>query len=176
VRQCVSPAAAAIITVWDPNPEGYDLGRALILACAAYENRMKRPPPLIEGSSKYLDGTVDILGIQDRNILTGKTNSVMQQGEYRRTIMFARALFGYGKRDGDASPPQPDGKKRRQRPRSMAEWRELKRERDLRRIARADPELRRELLNTMDTCPCCDHRLGHNSPPDDDGLARRLIR
>jgi hypothetical protein len=144
------------MTVWDWSPEGYDIARVLSLAVAAYESRMKRPAPVIEGSgSKYLDGIVDILGIQDRNILTGKTGSVLQQGEYRRTMMWARALLGFRKRDGDAPPPQHDGKRKRPRPRSMAEWREFQRRKDLRRIARADAELRRELLNTFDTCPCC---------------------
>ena len=154
------------MTVWDWSPEGYDLARVLNLAVAAYESRMKRPPPLIEGSgSKYLDGIVDILGIQDRNILTGKTGSVMQQGEYRRAMMWARALFGW-KRDGNASPPQDRRQqKRHQRPRSMAEWRELKRGRDLRRIARADSDLRRELLNTFERCPCCDHLLKKDDVP-----------
>jgi hypothetical protein len=36
------------------------------------------------------------------------------------------------------------------------------------------PEDRREVLSTMDTCPCCDRWLGHNKPPaDDDGPPRR---
>ena len=148
------------MTVWDWSPEGYDLARVLNLAVAAYESRMKRPAPVIEGSgSKNLDGIVDILGIQSRNILTGKTGSVMQQGEYRRTMMWAQALLGFRQHDGDTAPSQHDGKKRRPRPRSMAEWEEHKRERDLRRLARADADLRRELLNTMDACPCCGHLL-----------------
>jgi hypothetical protein len=29
-------------------------------------------------------------------------------------------------------------------------------------------EDRREVLATMDTCPCCDRWLGHNKPPADD--------
>jgi hypothetical protein len=148
------------MTVWDWSPEGYDIGRVLNLAVAAYESRMKRPPPLIKGSgSKYLDGIVDILGIQDRNILTGKTGSVLQQGEYRRTMIWAPALFSFRKRDGDAEPLQHNGKKRHPRPRSTAEWEELKRERDLRRLARADPALRRELLETMNACPCCERQF-----------------
>ena len=32
------------------------------------------------------------------------------------------------------------------------------------------PERRRELLDKMDVCPCCQRWLGHNRPPaDDDG-------
>jgi hypothetical protein len=31
------------------------------------------------------------------------------------------------------------------------------------------PEDRREVLSTMDVCPCCDRWLGHNKPPVDDG-------
>jgi len=156
------------MTVWDYSSDGYDIGRVLSLACAAYENRMKRPPPLIEGSgSKYLDGIVDILGIQDRNILTGKTGSVMQQGEYRRTMIWARALFGFRKHDdnGDAAH-NGNGKRHRPRLRSEAERKEFERQRDLRRVARANADLRRELLNTFDTCPCCGHRLDHDRPPD----------
>jgi hypothetical protein len=154
------------MTVHDYNADGYDLGRALSLAVAAYESRMKRPAPLIEGSgSKYLDGIVDILGIQQRNILTGKTGSVMQQGEYRRTMMFARALLGWKREDnGDAPRPHDESKRRRPRVRSMAEWREFQRRKDLRRLARADAELRRELLRTMDTCPCCEQHLKGNPP------------
>lgn len=36
-------------------------------------------------------------------------------------------------------------------------------------LASATPEQRREILSTMDTCPCCDRWLGHNNnpPPDD---------
>jgi hypothetical protein len=32
-----------------------------------------------------------------------------------------------------------------------------------------DPEFRRELLTTMDVCPCCERWMGHNKPPADDG-------
>jgi hypothetical protein len=162
------------MTVWDWSPEGYDLARVLNLAVAAYESRMKRPAPLIEGSgSKYLDGIVDILGIQDRNILTGKTGSVLQQGEYRRTMMWLRALLGFRKRDGDGDArPEP----RRQRPRSPAEWEELKRGRDLRRLARADPALRRELLNTMDTCPCCGRWLKREEDQRGEGAEREAMQ
>jgi hypothetical protein len=158
------------MTVWDYSPDGYDLGRVLSLACAAYESRMKRPPPLIEESgSKYLDGIVDILGIQDRNILTGKTSKVMQQGEYRRTMMFARALLGW-KRDGDGTGKNDilnskRGTSRRARTLTNAEWLERQRRKDLRRIARADTELRRALLDTYDICPCCEHRLDHKRAP-----------
>jgi hypothetical protein len=31
-----------------------------------------------------------------------------------------------------------------------------------------DPETRREILSTMDVCPCCQRWLGHNNPPTDD--------
>jgi hypothetical protein len=36
-------------------------------------------------------------------------------------------------------------------------------------LAESTPEERREMLATMDTCPCCDRWLGHNNPPADDG-------
>jgi hypothetical protein len=148
------------MTVFDYSPDGYEFGRVLNLAVAAYESCMKRPPPLIEGSSKYLDGVVDILGIQSRNILTGKTGSVMQQGEYRRTRMWTQALLGF-REIARLSRGQHDGKRRRPRPRSMAEWHELQRQKDLRRIARADAELQRELLKTFERCPCCGQPLDH---------------
>jgi hypothetical protein len=32
-----------------------------------------------------------------------------------------------------------------------------------------DPECRREILSTMDVCPCCQRWMGHNNPPADDG-------
>jgi hypothetical protein len=31
-----------------------------------------------------------------------------------------------------------------------------------------DPEFRRELLKEFDSCPCCQHWLGHNRPAADD--------
>jgi hypothetical protein len=155
------------MTVWDWSPNGYDIGRVLNLAVAAYESRMKRPPPLIEEVNKVLDGIVDILGIQSRNIQTGETYEVMQQGEYRRTMMWARMLFSW-KLDSDATPKHHGrrSRRRRPRPRSMEEWRELKRGRDLRRLARADPALRRELLKTMDACPCCERRFSPSENPN----------
>jgi len=156
------------MTVHDYNAGGYELGRAINLAIAAYESRMKRPPPLIEGSgSKYLDGIIDILGIQSRDILTGKTGKVMQQGEYRRTMMFMQALLGIGE-ISKLSREHDESKRRRPRVRSMAEWEEQNRRRDLRRIARADAELRRELLKTFDRCPCCERPLDHNKAENDD--------
>lgn len=39
-------------------------------------------------------------------------------------------------------------------------------------LAEATPEERREMLATMETCPCCDRWLGHNKPPDDDNGLR----
>jgi hypothetical protein len=165
------------MTVWDWSPDGYDLARVLNLAVAAYESRMKRAPPLIAGSSKYLDGIVDILGIQERNILTGKTGSVLQQGEYRRTMMFARALFGWKREDnGDAPRPHDESKRRRPHVRSMAEWREFQRRKDLRRIARADADLRRELLKTFDTCPCCERWLKREEDQRREGVERETMQ
>jgi hypothetical protein len=32
-----------------------------------------------------------------------------------------------------------------------------------------DPEWRREILSTLDVCPCCERWMGHNRPPADDG-------
>jgi hypothetical protein len=36
-----------------------------------------------------------------------------------------------------------------------------------------DPEFRRELLEQFDTCPCCQHWLGHNRAPADDPPRRQ---
>src|SRR5262249_34250505 len=140
-----------IMTVFDYNADSFDIGRALALACAAYESRMKRPPPLIK-EPEHIAGYVDILGMQYR-YASGKIET-MTGAEYRRTLLFAR-IFDF-KADGDASPPHDESKRRRPRVRSMAEWREFQRRKDLRRIARADAELRRALLDTFDCCPCCE--------------------
>jgi hypothetical protein len=34
-------------------------------------------------------------------------------------------------------------------------------------VAIASPEGRREMLAEMESCPCCQHWLGHNRPPGD---------
>jgi hypothetical protein len=143
---------------------GFEIGRALSLACAAYESRMKRPPPLIAEPSR-IAGYPDILQYQYRTTDDGKVFTTTA-AQYRRDLLFASIFTGI-RSNGDAAPPQPDGKRRRPRIRSMAEWREFQRRKDLRRLARADPELRREILNTMDTCPCCDQRLPVNGGSDE---------
>jgi hypothetical protein len=142
------------MTVFDYNANTLDIGRALALACAAYESRMKRPPPLIKEPER-IAGNPDILQYQYQDT-DGKIFTTTA-AEYRRFLLFASIFTS--KPDGDASPPQHDGKRGRQRPRSDAEWKESQRRKDLRRLARADPELRRELLNTMDACPCCDRKF-----------------
>jgi hypothetical protein len=143
------------MTVFDYNADTLNIGRALSLACAAYESRMKRPPPLIKEPER-IAGYPDILQYQYQAIDGGKIFTTTA-AEYRRDLLFA-SIFNF-KPDGDA--PQLNGKRRRPRPRSTAEWEELKRGRDLRRLARADPALRRELLSTFDTCPCCNRSLDH---------------
>jgi|SRR5215813_1650301 len=148
------------MTVFDYNVDTLNIGRALSLACAAYESRMKRPPPLIKEPER-IAGYPDILQYQYQAIDGGKVFTTTA-AQYRRDLLFA-SIFNF-KPDGDASPPQHDGKRGRQRPRSNAEWKEFQRGRDLRRIAKADPALRRELLNTMDTCPCCERKLWENLP------------
>ena len=40
------------MTVWSDMPDGFGIGRALILATYAYESRMRRPPPEIELKSR----------------------------------------------------------------------------------------------------------------------------
>lgn len=138
------------MTVWDYAGNSLDIGRALSLACAAYENRMKHPPPLIKEPER-IAGYPDILQYQYQ-AMDGKVFTTTS-AQYRRDLLFASIFIP---RDGDGRPkPEP----RRPRIRSMADWREFQRRKDLRRLARADSELRRELLNTMNTCPCCGQRL-----------------
>jgi hypothetical protein len=104
--------------------------------------------------------------------------------EYKRTLLFMSMFAALGdKRGNDDKPgnggepttPHDHGRRRkRPRPRSTAEWEELNRSRDLRRLARAEPPLRRELLKTFDICPCCECRLAR--PGKDavgDGLDNR---
>jgi hypothetical protein len=147
------------MTVFDYNANSLDIGRALALACAAYESRMKRPPPLIKEPER-IAGYPDILQYQYRATDGGKIFTI-SAAEYRRDLLFASIFTGLPAGNGAQQEP------RRPRIRSIAEWREFQRRKDLRRLTRADPDLRRELLNTMDTCPCCDQRLGHHRPPVD---------
>jgi hypothetical protein len=150
---------------------GFEIGRALGLAVAAYESRMKRPPPLIK-EPEQIAGYPDILQYQYRVTDDGKVFTTTA-AEYRRGLLFASIFTGI-RSNGDADPPQPDGKRRRPRIRSMAEWYEFQRRKDLRRLARADPELRREILKTMDTCPCCDQRLPVNGGSNEPARTRTM--
>jgi len=134
---------------------GLDIGRAIALAVTAYESRMKRPPPLIKEPER-IAGFPDILQYQYRSD-DGKV-STTTAAQYRRDLLFI-SIFAGIRGNGDASPPQHNGKRHRPRPRSTAEWEEQNRRRDLRRIARADADLRRELLKTFDACPCCERKL-----------------
>jgi hypothetical protein len=34
-------------------------------------------------------------------------------------------------------------------------------------LAEAGPEERREMISSLNTCPCCERWMGHNHPPDD---------
>jgi hypothetical protein len=49
------------------------------------------------------------------------------------------------------------------------ELKELHHRMTIETLASADPARRREIVSTMDVCPCCDRWLGHNRPPADDG-------
>jgi hypothetical protein len=170
------------MTVFDYSGDSLDIGRALALAVAAYENRMKRPPPLIT-TPESIAGAPDILGYQWM-AADGKISSMTTAAEYKRTLLFMSMFAALGdKRGNDDKPgnggepttPHDHGRRRkRPRPRSTAEWEELNRSRDLRRLARAEPPLRRELLKTFDICPCCECRLAR--PGKDavgDGLDNR---
>ena len=142
------------MTVFDYSPDTLDIGRALSLAVAAYESRMGHPPPLIE-TPETIAGYPDILGYQYQSA-DGKIFTVTA-AQYRRDLLFA-SIFTRPPAGNDAHQEQEP---RRPRIRSMAEWLEFQRRKDLRRIARADPDLRRELLNTFECCPCCDRPLDH---------------
>jgi len=148
------------MTVHDYDARSFDFRRAVNLAVAAYESRMKRPPPLIK-EPELIAGCADIHGMQYRYIIGNGEIFTMTGAEYKRSLLFA-SIFNFkpepGDGNGDAAPER-HGRRRRPRPRSMAEWEQQKRERDLRRLVRADSALRRELLKTFDRCPCCDQPL-----------------
>jgi hypothetical protein len=71
---------------------GFDIGRALSLACAAYESRMKRPPPLIAEPSR-IAGYPDILQYQYRATDGGKVFTTTA-AQYRRDLLFASIFTG----------------------------------------------------------------------------------
>jgi hypothetical protein len=134
---------------------GFEIGRVLSLAVAAYESRMKRPPPLIK-EPELIAGFPDILQYQCQT-MDGKITTVTA-AQYRRDLLFTSIFRSIPKRDASAEP-QP--KRRQPRIRSMAEWHELQRQKNLRKLARVtDANLQREILKTMDTCPCCNQPLG----------------
>jgi hypothetical protein len=157
------------MTVFDYSGDVLDIGRALSLAVAAYENRMKRPPPLIT-TPESIAGAPDILGYQWMTA-DGKISSMTTAAEYKRTLLFMSMFAALGDKHGNDDKPNNDGepttphrgrRRRRPRPRSTAEWEELNRRRDLRKLAQAKPELRHEILNTFERCPCCDRSLDHS--------------
>jgi len=152
------------MTAFDYRGDALDIGRAIGLACAAYEARMKCPPPSIT-IPEMLAGAPDIVLMQYQTA-GGKTFTITCD-EYRRMALFASMFPAKSDGEGGANPeptPQRHGRRRRPRVRSMAEWEEQNRARDLRRLARASPALRRELLKTMDCCPCCEMPLGGRDP------------
>jgi hypothetical protein len=164
------------MTVFDYSGDSLEIGRALNLAVAAYESRMKHPPPLIKEPER-IAGHPDILGLQFKTA-EGKIETVTG-AEYKRSLLFMSIFtFKPDNNNGDTSPPQHNGKRGRQRPhfRSMADWEEFQRKKDLRRIARADAALRRELLNTMDTCPCCERRLRREEDQRREGAEREAMQ
>jgi len=152
------------MTVFDYSGDSLDVGRALILACAAYESRTGHPPPLIKEPER-IAGYADILGFQYKTA-DGKVFTTTA-AEYKRMLLFARIFdFKPDKPSNGGKPDQGRHGRRRKRPpvRSMVEWEERNRSRDLRKLARAEPALRREILNTFDVCPCCNHRLKGEPP------------
>src|SRR5262245_740959 len=84
------------MTVFDYNANTLDIGRALALACAAYENRMKRPPPLIKEPER-IAGYPDILQYQYRAIDGGKIFTTTA-AQYRRDLLFA-SIFNFRSND-----------------------------------------------------------------------------
>jgi len=75
------------MTVFDYSGDSLDVGRALILACAAYESRTGHPPPLIKEPER-IAGYADILGFQYKTA-DGKVFTTTA-AEYKRMLLFAR--------------------------------------------------------------------------------------
>jgi hypothetical protein len=83
------------MTVWDPNPDGVDVARALILASYAYESRTGRAPPeKVINTGKTIFRMPHILGIRFE-YMNGKKDD-MSEGEFTRTMLFSMALMGRG--------------------------------------------------------------------------------
>src|SRR5262245_49848191 len=80
------------MTVFDYNADCLNIGRALSLAVAAYESRMKRPPPLIKEPER-IAGYPDIHGYQYRAIGDGKIFTTTA-AQYRRDLLFA-SIFNF---------------------------------------------------------------------------------
>lgn len=104
------------MTVWSDMPDGFGIGRALILATYAYESRMRRPPPEIELKS---------LGVSVPHILAlryhtrdGKTH--IMEGDKILHMMAMMAAFDRARQRREESvsddrgdrPPRSPGSQR----------------------------------------------------------------
>ena len=77
------------MTVWSDMPEGFGIGRALILATYAYESRMRRPPPEIE--LKSLGVSVPHILALRYHTMDGKTH--IMEGDKILHMMAMMAAF-----------------------------------------------------------------------------------
>jgi len=77
------------MTVWSDMPDGFGIGRALILATYAYESRMRRPPPEIE--LKSLGVSVPHILALRYHTMDGKTH--IMEGDKILHMMAMMAAF-----------------------------------------------------------------------------------
>lgn len=77
------------MTVWSDMPDGFGIGRALILATYAYESRMRRPPPEIE--LKSLGVSVPHILALRYHTMDGKTH--IMEGDKDMHVMAMMAAF-----------------------------------------------------------------------------------
>ena len=104
------------MTVWSDMPEGFGIGRALILATYAYESRMRRPPPEIE--LKSLGVSVPHILALRYHTMDGKTH--IMEGDKILHMMAMMAAFDRARQRREESvsddrgdrPPRSPGSQR----------------------------------------------------------------
>lgn len=104
------------MTVWSDMPDGFGIGRALILATYAYESRMRRPPPEIE--LKSLGVSVPHILALRYHTMDGKTH--IMEGDKILHMMAMMAAFDRARQRREESvsddrgdrPPRSPGSQR----------------------------------------------------------------
>src|SRR6516164_9207501 len=104
------------MTVWSDMPDGFGIGRALILATYAYESRMRRPPPEIE--LKSLGVSVPHILALRYHTMDGKTH--IMEGDKILHVMAMMAAFDRARQRREESvsddrgdrPPRSPGSQR----------------------------------------------------------------